>query len=62
MGALAYLVDPGDLVPDDEPRLGYVDDAIVVGLALEAAPHEWRAWRERHSDLGEGADARLGVR
>lgn len=58
VGALAYLVEPGDLVPDDEPRLGYVDDAIVVGLALEAAPHEWQAWREYRAHCADdpGAD------
>jgi uncharacterized membrane protein YkvA (DUF1232 family) len=31
---LAYLVSPLDLVPDFIPVVGYVDDAIIVGVVL----------------------------
>jgi hypothetical protein len=45
-GALAYFVDPDDLIPDEAERVGYLDDALVLKLALASAPHEWLAWRE----------------
>ena len=33
--ALNYLVDPFDLIPDQTPFLGFVDDAIVVGFVAD---------------------------
>ena len=32
--AFRYLVDPFDLIPDEVPFLGYVDDATVVEFAV----------------------------
>ena len=43
-GALAYFVDPDDLIPDDNARFGYLDDAFVLKLALAESRHEWFAW------------------
>lgn len=37
LAALAYLVDPFDLIPDEIPFLGYVDDATVVDFAVAKA-------------------------
>jgi uncharacterized membrane protein YkvA (DUF1232 family) len=37
LSALAYLVDPFDLIPDEIPFLGYVDDATVVDFAVAKA-------------------------
>ena len=37
LAALAYLVDPFDLIPDEIPFLGYVDDATVVDFAVARA-------------------------
>lgn len=45
-GALAYFVDPNDLIPDDAERVGLLDDALVIKLALASAQHEWFAWRD----------------
>jgi uncharacterized membrane protein YkvA (DUF1232 family) len=33
---IAYLLSPIDLIPDVVPVLGYVDDAIVVAIALRS--------------------------
>jgi uncharacterized membrane protein YkvA (DUF1232 family) len=33
IAALNYLVDPFDLIPDDTPFLGFVDDATVIEFA-----------------------------
>ncbi|MEM9667316.1 MAG: YkvA family protein [Pseudomonadota bacterium] len=36
---LAYFADPKDLIPDDIPGLGFIDDAIMIELvALELDP------------------------
>jgi uncharacterized membrane protein YkvA (DUF1232 family) len=34
IAALNYLVDPFDLIPDDTPFLGFVDDATVIEFAV----------------------------
>ncbi len=33
--ALAYFAEPGDLVPDQIPGLGFLDDAIMVQLVVQ---------------------------
>ncbi len=35
IGALNYLVEPFDLIPDKTPFLGLVDDADVVRLVAD---------------------------
>jgi uncharacterized membrane protein YkvA (DUF1232 family) len=35
VAALNYLIDPFDLIPDQTPFLGFVDDAIVVGFVAD---------------------------
>jgi uncharacterized membrane protein YkvA (DUF1232 family) len=42
-GALAYFVDPDDLIPDDN-EFGYLDDALLLKLTVADAQHEWLAW------------------
>lgn len=39
-GALAYFVNPWDLVPDFIPYMGYLDDAYVIHLAIEFAKED----------------------
>ena len=34
VAAISYLVDPFDLIPDEVPFLGFVDDASVIGFAV----------------------------
>ncbi len=33
--ALAYFTDPEDLIPDNVPVLGYIDDAIMIELVVK---------------------------
>ena len=45
LGALAYFVIPGDVIPDLLPGLGFTDDAAVLAAAIRSiAP----AITERH--------------
>ena len=47
-GAVAYFVMPIDVIPDIIPILGYMDDAVVLKLAMSLAGpdlEKYRAWR-----------------
>jgi Uncharacterized conserved protein len=47
IAAVAYLVDPFDLIPDEIPFLGFLDDATVIGFAAtraRAALDEFMIW------------------
>ena len=44
--ALSYFSDPEDLVPDDIPGLGYLDDAIMIELVCMELKHEIQAYRD----------------
>lgn len=46
LAALTYFTDPRDLIPDSTPRLGYLDDAIMVEIVCKALEHEIQAYRE----------------
>lgn len=48
-GAVLYVVTPLDLLPDVIPLAGFLDDAVVFGLALKFARMdiaEYRAWKK----------------
>lgn len=49
LGILAYLVSPVDIVPDNIPLLGFVDDAFiiktVVTLCVDKELERYRDWR-----------------
>ena len=50
VAAVSYLVDPFDLIPDEVPFLGYVDDATVIGFAVsrtKGALEEFMVWETR---------------
>jgi uncharacterized membrane protein YkvA (DUF1232 family) len=59
-GALAYFVDPDDLIPDDGSHFGFLDDALVLKLALAEARHEWFAWCD-YSDYLEANPDEAGI-
>ncbi len=44
--ALAYFVDPDDLIPDKIPGIGYLDDAIMVELVIRELTHEIDAYQD----------------
>jgi len=46
LSALAYFSDPNDIIPDDIPGVGFLDDAIMVELVLRELRHQIEAFRD----------------
>ena len=46
LDALAYFVDPEDMIPDRLPGIGYLDDAIMVELICQELRHEIKAYED----------------
>lgn len=46
LGALAYLCDPEDLIPDHIPVLGFLDDAIYAEMVLSELRNEISLFEE----------------
>lgn len=52
VAALAYVLNPLDLIPDFVPILGFVDDAAVVGLCLAFIRSDFNtyaAWKKANA-------------
>jgi uncharacterized membrane protein YkvA (DUF1232 family) len=49
LAALVYFCDPEDLIPDDIPGLGFLDDAIMIELAFLEFRHEIEAYQDFHA-------------
>lgn len=56
LAALVYFGDPEDLIPDDIPGIGYLDDAIMIELVLRELRHiveayqDFRAYRSDYAE------------
>ena len=44
LSALTYFCDPDDVIPDNVAVLGYLDDAIMIELAVRELTHELEAY------------------
>jgi uncharacterized membrane protein YkvA (DUF1232 family) len=44
LAALAYLCDPEDLIPDNIPGIGLLDDAVMIELVFQELRHEIEAY------------------
>ncbi|MCA9509126.1 MAG: YkvA family protein [Myxococcota bacterium] len=57
LGALAYFANPGDLIPDDVPVFGFLDDALMIKLVEQEFRHELWAFRKFRT-FRDGAEQR----
>lgn len=52
---LIYLASPYDLIPDNVPIFGFIDDALiinlVVSLCLDHELEEYRRWRNENNEV-----------
>ena len=59
---MSYFVDPMDMIPDDMPGLGYLDDALMTELIVRELRHDldgyrdFRRYREQREESGEQAE------
>lgn len=44
--ALTYFADPKDVIPDNVPVVGYLDDAIMIELCVRELKHELEAYED----------------
>ena len=52
-GALIYVLSPIDLILDFIPGIGFLDDALVIGLAIKLAQpdlEKYRAWKANRKE------------
>ncbi len=60
--ALAYFADPDDIIPDDVPGFGLLDDAVVIDLACQELRHDIEAYEDfcKFRDVGRSAAGQVG--
>ena len=46
LGALHYFINPEDLIPDNVPGIGYLDDAIYAEIIIQELKIEIKMYRE----------------
>ena len=54
-GALIYVLSPVDLILDFIPLVGFLDDAVIIGLAIKLAQPDLAKYREWKANRKEVA-------
>jgi len=44
--AIAYVADPDDLIPDNIPGIGYLDDALMIDMVSKLLAHDIQAYED----------------
>ena len=57
--ALAYFGDPNDIIPDNVPGFGLLDDAVVIELVCQTLRHDIEAYQDFRK-FRETEEARRG--
>jgi uncharacterized membrane protein YkvA (DUF1232 family) len=60
LSALVYFADPGDVIPDTVPVLGYFDDAIAIEMCVKELHFEIEAYDE-FCEFRQGEAERRGL-
>jgi len=58
-GALVYLVNPLDIIPDFTPILGLMDDVTILGFVIKSVRSEitkFQNWEERETVIVEAEE------
>lgn len=63
--ALSYFAEPQDLIPDNVPGLGFLDDALLAELVIEELEPDLAGYREfceyrKQQEASRGKDAHVG--
>lgn len=58
LACLTYFANPQDIIPDNVPVLGYLDDAIMIELCVRELQHEIEAYEDFVEYRKEEAAAR----
>lgn len=65
VGTIVYVLAPIDLIPEKIPVLGYVDDVVVlhiaVALAVQIDPNRGRYYREKYPQTFETLDQQIDL-
>ncbi|HEY0233391.1 MAG TPA: YkvA family protein [Dokdonella sp.] len=58
LACLTYFANPEDIIPDNVPVLGFLDDAIMIELCVRELQHEIEAYEDFVEYRKEEANAR----
>ena len=58
LACLTYFANPKDIIPDNVPVLGYLDDAIMIELCVRELKHEIEAYEDFIAYRNDEAAAR----
>ena len=61
LSALAYLADPKDMIPDEIPGIGLLDDAIMIELIVRELRHDIEGYQDFCSAEGGPEDGKKGT-